>query len=513
MGSVFSHACAGGKLRHRMSVVQWLAFGSLAVAACKSDMASPEDGTSTGQPSTTVNSSQTANQGGTAKVDEAGKGGTSTTTQTSNENSTSTSGSSAAVAGNGGATAAGAGGSAGDVTATNAGGASGMMSGMDAGVEEPAMSMMDAGGRMNAASDEDAGCVPPEKPLDVSRFPKCSEEVCPAQDSVCFPISTLRAIVSTETIDLLANCDSSSKCVPIELASAAGRSLLTKCTSLNGAEGRCTSPCVPLVAQQASLLPQDVCTGSDLCAPCYDPRTGEDTLACRQGCDPGPSEAPKVFDKCCSDRGLCVPPALAGDQAKNLDQESCSEGTLCAPTELTDPTYQAKSCDSIDGAEGRCISTCVGGSVAKQKDRLPNAGCGANEVCAPCFDPVTGEDTGACTVNGDMPKKPKQVFQTCCGMSGDQPVGVCVTPDLAGSQASILRQESCPSGRLCAPVKKAQDPNYQFPMCTSLLGRGACVNSCIPDQTQAAILTRSGCSTGELCAPCELLGSPTGACD
>jgi hypothetical protein len=419
------------------------------------------------------------------------------------------SGSTAVATGSGASgtkSAAGTSGAAGAKTASSAG--TGGMSRADAG-----MPMSSSGIMRGMGSDQDAGCMPPEKPLDVSRFPKCSKDVCPAQDSVCFPISTLRSIASQETMDLLAECDKTSKCVPVELASAAGRSLLTKCTSLNGAEGRCTSTCVPQVAQQISLLPKDVCTGSDLCAPCYDPRTGKDTLACRQGCDSGPTQPPKVFDKCCSDRGMCVPPALAADQAKNLNKDTCSEGLLCAPSELTDPTYRAKSCDSIEGAEGRCISTCVGGAVAKQRDRLPTAGCEKDQVCAPCYDPISGEDTGACTVNGDKPMKPKQVFQSCCGQSGGARVGVCVPPALAGSQASILRQESCPSGKLCAPIKKAEDPKFQFPKCNSLLGSGACVNSCIPDQTQAAILSRASCGTGELCAPCDLLGSPTGACE
>lgn len=72
-------------------------------------------------------------------------------------------------------------------------------------------------------------------------------------------------------------------CVPITLTGSLGKALLTKCKSINGAEGRCTSACVPIVAEQAAILPKDVCTGNDLCAPCFDPRTGDDTLACRKG--------------------------------------------------------------------------------------------------------------------------------------------------------------------------------------------------------------------------------------
>ena len=337
----------------------------------------------------------------------------------------------------------------------------------------------------------------------------CPKDVCPAQDSLCLPIEGISRFVAKSTLDILAKCDDTHACVPISIATQGGKGILPTCTSVNGAEGRCVSTCVPMVAEQAVILPKDICTGTDLCAPCYDPRTGEDTLSCRQGCDPGPTQPAKPFDKCCSDRGLCVPPALAGSQVKNLNKEACTGDTLCAPKDLTDLTFKPKACDSIDNAEGRCISTCVGGALGAQKDRLPKASCGNDEICAPCFDPVTGEDTGACSINGDMPQKPKYTFQTCCGTG----VGVCVPPALAGSQADILRQETCGSAKLCAPIKKAMDPKYKFPSCTSLLGTGACVAQCILDPAQAAILTQGPCGRGELCAPCSLLGLPTGACE
>lgn len=488
------------------------------IAACSSSTP-PEDtqaqtpSSTSGSPSKTTPSSN----GGTAKVDAGGDSRGNMAATGTQAGASSTRMDSGVADNSGGKSSAGSGGAAMDAgVAGSSAGAGGKAGNGNAGSSGKAGSTATAGasGSQAGMDDDDAGvCVPLEKPLNTS-FGKCSMELCPAQDSVCVPTSLLTSLkIKEDSIKLLADCNDQYKCVPEALANRGGRVLLTTCKSINGAEGRCLSSCVPSVAVQASLLPKDVCTGTDLCAPCFDPRTGEDTGACEQGCDTGPKEPPKPFAKCCSDRGLCVPPALAGDQAKNLNKEACTADTLCAPKELTDPTFKAKACDSIDGAEGRCISTCVGGAVAKQKDRLPTAGCGTEEVCAPCFDPVTGEDTGACTVNGDKPTKPKQVFQQCCGTSGSNPVGVCVTPELAGSQASILRQETCPMGKLCAPVKKAQDPAFKFASCSSLLGAGACVNKCIPDQTQAAILSRASCETDELCAPCELLGETTHACE
>lgn len=489
------------------------------LAACSSSSPPVEDQDlgATASTSAPPKTSEPSSNGGTAKFDAGGGNdsrGNMAATGTQAGSTGSSTGMDAGVAdGAGGKSGAGGTSSMDAGVAGSAAGANGGKAGNGSAGASGKAGNAGASGTQGMDDDDAGVCIPLDKPLNTS-FGKCSMELCPAQDSVCVPSSLLTSLkIKESSIKLLADCNDQYKCVPEALANTGGRVLLTTCKSINGAEGRCLSSCVPSVAVQATLLPKDVCQGTDLCAPCFDPRTGEDTGACEQGCDTGPKEPPKPFIKCCSDRGLCVPPALAGDQAKNLNKEACAEDTLCAPKELADPTFKAKTCDSLDGAEGRCISTCVGGAVAKQKDRLPTTGCGTEEVCAPCYDPVTGEDTGACTVNGDKPTKPKQVFPNCCGMSGTQPVGVCVSPDLAGEQASILRQETCAMGKLCAPVKKAQDPTFKFKTCSSLLGAGACVNSCIVDPSQAAILTRSGCEADELCAPCDLLGETTHACD
>ena len=448
--------------------------------------------------------------GTTAGISASGGAGASTGTAGTGS-PVGTSGRSGAA---GVAATAGMGGKAGDGTApSGAGAGAGAASGQ--GAAGMSASGDDAGTPDVGMMDEDAGvCEPPQTPLNLNGLSKCSPDLCPAQDSVCVPRSLLSTLqISEASLALLADCDASSKCVPTTLANQAGRAILTKCASVLGAEGRCLSPCVPQVALQASQLPRANCQGSDLCAPCYDPRTGAPTGACSQGCDPGPTEPPKTFPTCCSSRGLCVPPALAGDQAPNLNRDSCSAGDLCAPKELTDPTFKPKTCNSIDGGEGRCMSTCIGGAIAKQRDRLPTQGCGSNEVCAPCFDPITGEDTGACTVNGDQPARAKYTFPRCCSSQGGPAAGVCVSPDLAGDQASILRRESCAAQKLCAPTAKASDPDYRFPVCYTALGAGACVAGCILDPLQAAILGRETCAEGELCAPCTLLGAPTGACD
>jgi hypothetical protein len=501
------------------------------------------------------------------------------------------------------------------------------------------------GGTGGMMDDMDGGVCTVLAPMDLAKgYPKCPAAVCPAQDSVCVGIGTLEVNAPPETVAALPDCDATTKCVPELLVNTMGRFIAKTCRSLNGAEGRCLSSCIPQVSAQATQLPKDSCADGELCAPCFDPRTGEMTAACTQGCDPGPVEPPKPFTECCDGAGLCVTAALAGDQAASLEAGSCTgDGELCAPRELTDPTFKAVSCRSINDSEGRCLSVCLGtvaeqldqlpgegcdddercapcfdprtgedtgackvngdapveppktfaeccsmrgycvseaqageqaeslvadsctgellcapkeltdptfvpmgcdsidaregrclstclGSVADQVDRLPTTGCMANEVCAPCYDPITDADTGACNVNGDMPAEHEPPFDRCCDNGQGTQVGVCVPPALAGDQADNLQQDSCDAEYLCAPLVRAQNPDYEFPSCEVMGGflarlaclaagadgcDGACVPSCILEESQASQLERGTCGVGEMCAPCTdpTSGESSGACD
>jgi hypothetical protein len=539
----------------------------------------------------------------------------------------------------------GNGGSSGSVATSGTGGNSG--SGGSSGTSGSAGSRAGSGGSgMTVMLDDGGVCTTMEpNPALTMGATKCPMDICQAQDSVCIGTGAIQATSGEAVAAALADCDADNKCVPIKLVQTQGKVIPKTCRSLNDAEGRCLSNCIPQVAQQASQLPRDTCDEGELCAPCFDPRTGELTAACVQGCDPGPvepakpfpeccdgrgvcvgadlagdqassldagscsgdgelcapreltdptfkpttcrsvndaegrclstcvpvvsqqidqlpiatcaddercapcydprtgddtgackvngdapTEDPKTFTQCCSMRGFCVTEAQAGDQASGLVSDSCTGGLLCAPEELTDPTFVPMGCDSIAGHEGRCLSTCVG-TVAKQLDKLPTAGCEANEACAPCYDPITDESTGACEVNGDMPAKHDAPFAKCCDNGQGTKVGVCVPPELAGDQAAMLMDEqenTCTGTDLCAPTAKAQDASYKFPSCTvtggslALIGcqfqgdcSGACVPSCILSSMQAGQLIRGTCGVGEVCAPCTdpTSGDPSGACN
>jgi hypothetical protein len=365
-------------------------------------------------------------------------------------------------------------------------------------------------GGVDGATTGDSGgpigdCVPEEPLLPPESLPPC--ELC--EGARCVPNFALEE----DQLAMLAPCDDSNSCVPDLFIETNGNFTLERCTSVAGAEGRCLSPCIPQVAEQASLLPQDVCPGDWLCAPCFDPLTGESTGACTQGCDTGPTEDPVTFANCCDDLGSCVPEALVPEeQLSQLGTDTCTEaGTVCAPNDLANPSFIPPTCDSVAGAEGRCLPACLP-DIAAQADLLPQADCADAHLCAPCYDPLTAEDTGACRLNGDEPVNPPQVFDACC-----DGLGSCVPEDLVSEeQLSQLGTDTCTEeGTVCAPNDLA-NPSFTPVVCESVGGaEGRCLPECLPDiAAQADLLPQDICLDAHLCAPCfdPTTGEDTGAC-
>jgi hypothetical protein len=230
-----------------------------------------------------------------------------------------------------------------------------------------------------------------------------------------------------------------------------------------------------------------------------------------------------VCDQCANAR--CVPGSLVPEGQRDL-LGTC-EGTdqYCVPEAyaVTGGSFKPKECRSLLEAEGRCISVCVP-QVAAQASQLPQADCGQDELCAPCYNPIDGASTGACSVGCDTgPAEDPVVFASC----GDGR-GVCVPPDLVPPELSnAVPVDSCTDGYVCAPIEKANDLNYKFPSCqvgglaALLEPQGACVPAYIVPQEQRDLIGPLGtpsppCAADEYCAPCTNPlegGERTGACD
>jgi hypothetical protein len=343
---------------------------------------------------------------------------------------------------------------------------------------------------------------------DLSGFERCSS--CP--DARCIP----SALVTIEGADKLALCDDGKgKCVPDKYMETAGFFLLKTCVSVQGAEGRCLSTCIPEVAVQKDRLPQDVCAQEERCAPCYDPVTGQDTESCRVGCDQGPTQPAVRFTSCCQESGMCVPKSLIGDALGSfLGADICSEDdALCVPNAYYDVKgFELQKCSAMGGAEGRCIASCIP-LVAKQADRLVKDSCADGSLCAPCFDPVSGKATGACTLSNDKPSQAPYLFPKCCGG-----LAACVPKAIIpANQRGMLGVDSCKgTDQLCIPDEFANPDGFVPPTCSSWKGaEGRCLPDCLPGVAEIkGRLTKDVCANGYLCAPCydPVTGKETEAC-
>ena len=302
------------------------------------------------------------------------------------------------------------------------------------------------------------------------------------------------------------SCDAAAGevCAPDALSNPAGFTL-QPCRSSGNAEGRCLPDCLPQVAEQANLLPRDLCPPNNVCAPCYDPFSGTDTTLCRLSNDPGPSEPPLVFDRCCEGTGTCLPSSLLpADQRDFLGQDSCDAGQLCGPDTLSDPdgNFALASCTAPGDAEGRCTPSCLP-QVEEQAQFLSQADCGDVEVCSPCFDPISGTETGICSLGDDPgPSSDPVIWEGCCETDGET-LGTCVPAELLPpEQADNIPQESCPrSDQRCAPNESFEDPDAALTPCSSLLVQGGiCVLECLVTGL-GALLPQGDCEDGRRCVP------------
>ena len=319
------------------------------------------------------------------------------------------------------------------------------------------------------------------------------------------------------------NCSQELLCAPARLVEDASQAL-PSCRALDAGEGRCLPECVPEIAQQRRRLAQDSCAPSELCAPCFDPLTGEATGVCELGPDTGAKEPPHRFADCCGGHGRCAPRALLQREASEADLErlgrdACAEEeSLCVPDAwLSDPGARPATCEAAGSLEGRCLSRCLP-EVEEQAARLEQRSCAEHELCVPCFDPMSGEDSGACRLGSDAPAAPARRFAECCGAAGSCVPRELLSGRLADGELERLAADSCSErDALCVPRAWLEAEAPVVSSCRSTAGReGRCLPACLPDVApRAGMLPQSSCQGGEVCAPCfdPISAEDTGACN
>lgn len=318
-------------------------------------------------------------------------------------------------------------------------------------------------------------------------------------------------------------CGSSLLCVPSALAGNPNYVPAT-CRATGNVEGRCLPACLPAFGGQASAFERGTCAADELCAPCYDPRTGEATPACHLGADPGPIEPARLFASCCGGRAKCVPASYASRLASGADRQrlgsgSCADASdTCVPTAWMDAKPKSVSCEAPGGLEGRCLLDCIP-DVMKQAGQLSRASCSSGEFCVPCFNPLTAENTGVCTQGDDRPARPAKTFPQCCNLGG-KPRGRCLPRELTDAQVSVsdaqqLGRDTCAANESCVPEAWV-DPDAPPVKCQAAGAlEGRCMSRCLPMVgDQAESLDVSTCDPTEACVPCfdPRTGKDTGAC-
>jgi hypothetical protein len=331
-------------------------------------------------------------------------------------------------------------------------------------------------------------------------------------------------IVPSEIQPLLASC-TDGLCAPDPIIAAAGQFVPNTCTSIAGAEGRCLSTCLPAVAARAATLPQGGCAADERCMPCFDPTasdpnapTGACSLACDAPAQPpvlltcpwtGPDVYnPSVFPACSPSCGgaHCIPAEIVG--ATSLDLAACPGG-FCVPDPIiaAGGNFDPPSCVAFAGttAAGRCLSTCLP-AIAGQPS-LEQSSCAAGNRCAPCADPFTGADTGACGSLGcDQPAPtPAFEFPGCCTN-----LGVCVPKSqIPDASEPDFGQRDCPDtagdvylcldpGQIAGSGVTPTSCTVDFPV--------PWVSTCVPDCVLgdgAAFLPQGSCPANYSCPPPE----------
>jgi hypothetical protein len=398
-------------------------------------------------------------------------------------------------------------------------------------------------GNAGNGGDDDDDQIECEGPLGAPRDPDSLTACCElfVGNAHCLDSD----VVPTELHDFLGACDGGGYCVPDKFIETGGVFTPKACTSLQEAPGVCLSGCIPQVESYWGLLPLDVCDDDEKCVPCINPIDNTDTGACAisyecgdedpfGGSDEDPDQGgggaacphvgppvvePSTLPACTTCGGAhCLPNSLVpAEFAAQLG--ACDAASKCVPDEFiaSGGNFIPATCASVAGAEGRCLSKCLP-DVQAQANLLPQSTCTADQLCAPCFNPLDGTPTGACELSCDPgPAGGPQALPSCCGGAG-----TCVPPEAAGDQADRLGVDECPEELLCAPnvfiegtfVPATCETGFIQVLFGEEFAEGRCLPECLPD-VDNFLIGQDDCEDGYKCAPCldPLTGDPTGACE
>jgi hypothetical protein len=273
------------------------------------------------------------------------------------------------------------------------------------------------------------------------------------------------------------------------------------------------------------------CVESEVCLLCDDPQTGEPTGACNlkplacpdkpgvtvSTCENPVGYSPLETMKACGEKAHCLPYAYIDDEELASRVNACENDPTyaCVPDMVIQTAGRVtfRPCTTLGNAEGRCLPSSLP-DIAEDLESLPQDVCAPDERCSPCYDPVTGEDLGACRMGCDTgPVLPVTTFASCAGGAGR-----CVEDASLDEDAENFEQRDCPAEKRCVPYRiitdeyvncvgtNPQDDNYM----------GTCLNTDLliidqSDRLEDQNFCQNRLGPGHRCVPCWQGGNPTDA--
>lgn len=379
-------------------------------------------------------------------------------------------------------------------------------------------------------------CEAPARPPlgDPATLPDCSPACAGAH---CVPADKLGPDIAKQ----LAACPGGF-CVPDALI-VSGGAAPPACVDLLGAPGACLSTCVPRVGELKDVLKQGSCQAGERCASCNDATNhnvstgaceiGKSGGQCAGGVDLGTADGggptcphvgapvlnPSDYPSCYAGNSAHCLPLGAIDPMLATRLQPCGTAGRCVPDPFISSggNFIPQTCSSLAGAEGRCLHVVLP-SVHDKESTLPVDHCQSYERCVPCYDPLDGAVTGACSISCDPgPAQAPVRFADCCKSASRPPRGRCL-PKIAipMSQQSNLGTDTCKvDAELCVPDENL-DPKFTPTACkanSAVFGdyKGVCLSTCLSLGIIGLGVARGDCDDVHQCVPCTIVIFPSGA--
>lgn len=260
---------------------------------------------------------------------------------------------------------------------------------------------------------------------------------------------------------------------------------------------------------------------------------------------------PTTLPACTGTKGVngrCVAREGLGEFKDTFEQASCDASAACVPDEVVSKgaSIELKKCKAVLDGEGRCFWA-LAKDIIENYDILKGATgeqCAADQVCAPCINPIDKTSTRVCELGGGggaakpancpppAPPPPSDASPApkadSCPYTGT-PIDtaafpeldcgsnmVCIGASLIGNPELAKQLKPCATG-VCAPRKSVAAAGKLVPKtCTSIANaEGRCTNASVPAvASKKDALPVADCDADERCVPCfdPTSGAETGAC-